>query len=375
MSSRWCDGFGRYGGTVANMLNGSSSQAWAQVDTGVGKWNLSNANPRTGSWHLRLTGNGASPPYIARRVFGDPLTEVFFGHALYFEELPTTEPTVGSTPTGFWIAKFRDQANNPMLGVFLGTDGAIVLYRGGDASPISGNFTATLLGRSSPVVGTGAYMHFEHYVKIDDTTGAYELRVNEVTVLNLTSINTDNGGGEVSQVTIGREASPFSSGKNVDMEDCYVNDTTSDGSACDTFVGDCKCGILLPNGDTAQADFTKSTGTIGYQLIDETPPDDSDYIATASATAQSNFGLTDGPANLSEILTVRPFIRAKKDDAGTCLVRPSIIVAGDKAVVADQAVTTAFAYYDNNIPLSPDTGVPLTPSELNSMLEAIERTA
>lgn len=374
MANKWVESFARYGGDEAKMTNGSSSNAWAEITpTGSGGWNLSNSNPRTGSWHLRMDDGGPSP--LVRRVFGAPLTEVFFGQALYFEQLPTVEPAPGGERAGFFIAKFRDQANLAMIAVYLGTDGAIVVYRNGDNGITT--FSGTLLGRSLPVVGTGAYMHFEHYLKVDNSTGAYELRVNEVTVLNLTGIDTDNGGGEVSQVTVGRNfgAAFGSTGKIVDMDDCYVNDTASDGSGCDTFVGDCKCGLLLPTSDTAQADFTKSTGSIGYQLIDEIPPDDADYISTGSATAESDFGLQDGPGNLSEILTVRPFVRAKKDDAGTCLIKPSIIVAGDKATVSDQAVTTAFAYYDNNIPLSPDTGVPFTPSELNSMLEAIERTA
>jgi hypothetical protein len=55
MSSRWCDGFGRYGGDEAKMLNGSSSNAWAQVDLGASDWVLSSVNPRTGNWHLRMT--------------------------------------------------------------------------------------------------------------------------------------------------------------------------------------------------------------------------------------------------------------------------------------------------------------------------------
>lgn len=385
MSSRWCDGFGRYGGDEAKMLNGSSSQAWAQIDTGATLWNLSNANPRTGDWHMRLVGNdGFSEGVIARRVFGDPLTEVFLGQAFYFDQLPVSEPTPGGAITGFFIAKFRTQSNEVMVTVWLGTDGAIAVYRGGDPWSVTPIFAlnsgtsspAVLLGRSSPVVGAGAYQHFEHYLKIGSSDGAYELRVNEVTVLNLTSINTDNGsGGEVSQFTVGRQGAPFASGKNIDMADCYVNDTTSDGSACDTFVGDCKSGVIMVDADTAQADFALSTGSVGHSLLSEIPPDDADYISTGSTTAESDFGLEDGPANLSEILTVRPFNRAWKDDAGTCTIAPNMISNSTKATVTDQPVTEAPAYYDSNVPLDPDTGVPWTPSSLNAALEVVERVS
>jgi hypothetical protein len=221
----------------------------------------------------------------------------------------------------------------------------------------------------------GAYQHFEHYLKVGNSDGAYELRINEVTVLNLTGIDTDNGGGEVSQFQIGRHNAPFNAGKNVDMADCYVNDTVADGSACDTFVGDCKSGVLMVNADTAQADFVLSSGVSGYQLLDEVPPNDAGYISTVATAAESDFGFEDGPGNLSEILTARPFNRAWKDDAGTCTVAPSMKSAGNKAVVDDQPVTEAPAYYDSNVPLDPNTGVPWTPLSLAAALEVAERVS
>lgn len=356
------------------MLNGSSSNAWAQVDySSSPAWLLSNANPRTGSWHLRLS-DGIHVP-IVRRVFGAPLTEVFFGQALYFDQLPTAEPNpVSGARQGFFLAKFRTQANEPMIAVYLGTDGSIVLYRGGDTG-VTLNFEGTLLARSLPIVGAGAYMHFEHYLKVGNTTGAYELRVNEVTVLNLTSIDTDNGGGEVSQVSIGENYDGVFAGGKVDMADCYVNDTVDDGSGCNTFVGDVKSGVRMVDADTAQADFALSSGVSGYALLDEIPPNDTDYIDRAATTGESDFGIANGPSNIAEILTVRPFDRAMKDDAGTCTIAPNMKSAGVKATVTGQPITTAFAYYDSNVPFNPDTGVPWTGSELDAALRVVERTA
>jgi hypothetical protein len=378
--NRWCDGFARYGGDEAKMLNGSSSQAWAEVETGSASlWNLSSVNPRTGDWHLRLGDLGATNAKV-RRVFGAPLTEVLFGQALYFERLPTVEPSPGSVQAGFFLAEFRTQANDLMVSVYLGTDGAVAVYRNGHST--GGTFQGILLGRSLPVIGAGAYQHFEHYLKVDNTTGAYELRVDEVTVLNLTGIDTDNAGGsgmsgpggEISQVTVGRwEASFGGIGKLTDMADCYVNDTTADGSGCDTFVGDVKSGCRMVDADTAQADFAKSSGIVGYSLINERPPVDAGYISTGAAIAESDFGFENGPANISEILTVRPFVRAMKDDAGTCTVAPNMKSSGTKGTVADQPIATAFAYYDSNVPFDPHTGVPWLATNLDAALEVVER--
>lgn len=365
MANRWVESFGRYGGNEAHMLNGSSSQAWAEVDSA---FTLSTANPRTGSWHLRM--DDGEPQGDVRRVFGEPLTEVFMGGAFYCHSLPTVEPTSGQTNLlATYLFSIRDQSNVEQFYILLGTDGALEVRRTSGPG---------ILGRTVPIIGAGAYQHIEVYAKAGNgTDGAIEIRVDEVVRLNLTGIDTvSTSNVEFSQWVIGAGGS-LTAGQSpiIDIADLYVNDTVDDGSGCDTFVGDVKCGLLMVNGDTAQADFTLSTGVSGFALLDETPANDSDYIDTASATAESDFGLQDGPANLSEILTVRPFVRAKKDDAGTCTIAPNMKSDGTKATVDDQPITTAFAYYDSNVPVDPDTGVPWVAAGLNAAQHVVERTA
>lgn len=363
MANRWCDGFGRYGGNEAHMLNGSSSQAWAQADAG---FSLSSANPRTGTWHLRMASDNS--PGRCRRVFGEQLTEVFVGFAVYCHDLPESESsgTTGGGINGTELCSFRDQSNNVQCRLLLGTDGAIEARRG-----------TTVLGRTVPVIGAGAYQHIEIYAKASDTVGAIEVRVDEVTRLNLTGIDTVSSANvEFSQIAFGGEIhSGGATTPMIDWADFYVNDTVDDDSACSTWVGDCKSGVLMVNADTAQADFTLSSGVSGYELLDETPANDSDYIETTSSTAESDFEIENGPASLSEILTVRPFIRAYKDDAGTCTVAPNMKSDGTKGTVDSQPITTAPAYYDSNVPVDPDTGVPWTPSGLNAAQHVVERTA
>ncbi|HET6536354.1 MAG TPA: hypothetical protein VFG41_09240 [Sphingomicrobium sp.] len=363
MANRWCDGFGRYGGDEAKMLNGSSGQAWAQVDTNG--FALSNANPRTGLWHLRLTPISTIGK-TARRVFGAPLTEVFVGKAIYCHDLPASEDS-GAFLNGILLFGFRDQANGEQVRVVLGTDGALQVYRG-----------STSLGRSIPIIGAGAYQHIECYAKAGNATdGALELRVDEVTRLNLTGIDTvSTANVEFSQIAFGHQSNGDSDKlPMIDYADIYCNDTTDDGSGCNSFLGDVKSGWFSVDADTAQADFTLSSGATGYSLLSEVPPNDTTYIDTASSTARSDFGVTDGPANMSEILTARPAVRAWKDDAGTCTIAPNMKSGSTDGTVSDQPVTTAPAYYDSNVPLDPATGVPWTPSGFNAALEIVERAS
>lgn len=371
MANRWCDGFGRYGGNKVLMLNGSSGQAWAQIDSA---FSLSTDNPRTGSHCLRL-GTGTNQKGMARRVFGAPLEEVLVGFGIFAGALPHFEPSLTVSllsGKGVFLGSFRDQANGPQIAIYLGTDGSLVAYREGYQDG-SGYFVGELLGRSLPVIGAGAYQHIEIYARASNENGALEIRVDEITRLSLTGINTiPTESPEFSQFAWGRNDGEFLTSP-IDMADIYANDTVNDGSGCHTFIGDCKSGWLPVNADTAQADFALSAGSDGFALLDDTPPDDATYISTSATTAQSDFGLTNGPANLSEILTVRPAVRAQKDDAGSALIAPSMKSNSVKETVAGQPITTAFAYYDNNVPFNPDTDAPWTLAELDAALHVVER--
>jgi len=348
------------------MLNGSSGQAWAQVTPlgGTAGFELLSTNPRTGNWHLRLTPGFSEG--VARRVFGAALTEVFLGKALCAHSLPSTEPSSGGN-NGVFLFMLSDATNVVQCSIYLGTDGALEARLG----------TTTVLGRTVPCIGAGAYQHIELYAKASDSgAGAIEIRVDEVTRLNLTGIDTVTSAlVEFSQDMCGEQGVSSAGGGPYDFADFFCNDTTDDGSGCNDFIGDCKSGLLMVDADTAQADFTLSSGVSGYALLDETPPNDSDYITTSSTSARSDFGLADTPGNLTEILTVRPFDRAWKDDAGTCTIAPNITSNGTDGTVPDQPIATAPSYYDSNVPFDPDTGVPWTKSGLDAALRVVERTS
>jgi hypothetical protein len=366
MSNLWCDGFRRYGGVKARMLEG---KAWAQVD---GNWNLATANPRTGTHHLRLTDGLSSCE--ARRVFGAPKTIVQVGMAVWFDELPNIEPTIGGGVDGFYLGRLCDAANGSQVFIYVGTDGGLVAYRSG---PFIGNFfDCTLLGRSNPCIVAGAYQHVEiKAVAGNGTAGALEVRVDEVTRLNRTGIDTVfTANTEFSQIGIGRlSGTCFAGGGNVDLADVFANDSL--GSSNNDFIGDHKSFCQMANADTARADFTPSTGASQYGVIDETPPNDADYLDLAASTGRTDVGFEDLPGNATAVAVARPFVRAKKNDAGTATIKPGIRSGSSVGQGAAQPVTTGFAYYDEAIEVDPATGVPFTPAGLNASFEVIERAS
>lgn len=370
MANRWIDSLRRYGGTKAFMLNGVANQAWAQVDA---DFSLAQ-DGAGGEWSLRIGGGVGEKE--ARRVFGAASGEVFIGFGLICDVLPTTEPDPDAVISngGFFLAKLRDAANGDQVSVYLGTDGALVVYRNGELGG-SGDFNGVKLGRTIPVIGPGGRHHVEIYLKPHSTAGAIEIRVDETTRLNLTGANTQGTGNvEVSQWALGHDVNAGISSW-IEFRDLYVNDATDDGSGCNTFIGDCKAGCLMVNADTAQADFALSTGSVGYTLLNETPPNDTTFISLAGTTGESDFGLENPPANTTEILTARPWIRVSKDDAGTCTMAPNMKSGATKGTVAGSPAATAPGYLDACVPLDPAAAIPWTLTTLSAALHVVERTA
>lgn len=363
---RWFDGLEQYG-VIAHMTEGvGGGAAWSQVDSG---WTLITTNPATQTYHLRLT-DTSSPPRQIRRVFGEAKQVVGFGYRFNVEELPSAEPIDDNGGYGLELANFRDVANTSHCHITLGTDGAVIFRRGN-----------TEIGRSDPCIAPGGYHHFEAKVKIDNSTGYVEVRVNEVTVLNLTGIDTQNSANATAaQVSVGLRGSVSTGAvgfSTCDFDDFFAwdDDNTDAENTIVDFIGDKGVYWLPVNADTAEADWTKSTGVTGYTLIDEIPPSGgTDYIADTTGAARSIFGVSDLPANVAELIAVMPVIMPRKEDSGSVTMRGGIVVNGQESYGPDDSPSTAYAYL-RPAPktIDPDTGVAWANDAEPELL--IERTA
>lgn len=349
---RWFDGFEHYG-TLARMTEGvGGGAAWSEIDG----WTLSTSNPATGSYHLRMTDDNANR--TARRIFGVAKQVTGFGYRFSISDLPSNEG-LGSTPA-IVLADIRDASNDAHFAILLGTDGSIIAKRGfnmGVATP-----GGTLLGRSDPCVAAGGHHHFELKSKIDNSVGYIEVRINEVTVLNLTGIDTQNtSNATAAQAVVGKGGGTVSAGfTSFDLDDAMAwdDDASDPENTVVDWVGD-KGAYWLPlNADTATADWALSTGATGYTLLDEVPPSSSDYISDTSGTARSIFGVTSLPGNVSEVIAFMPVIRARKEDSGSVTLRGGIVVNGDESYGPDDSPSTDYAYL-RPAPktIDPDTGV------------------
>lgn len=362
---RWMDGFEHYGVTESHMLEGvGGAAAWSEVHS---SWQLSTANPATGDYHMRVTAASNNAQKI-RRPLGQSKQVSGFGYRFAMTALPDVEQDAPDTSGGVYMSliEWRDVSNGEQIRINLGTEGSVRALRG-----------STALGRSDPCVAAGGYHHIEAKAKIDNSTGYVEVRVNEVTVLNITGADTQNtANAETSQFRLGMYPVVTTTvSTTMDLDDVFAwdDDATDAENTVIDFVGDKGCYFLPVDADTADADWTKSTGTVGYSLIDEIDPNDADYIADTTGAARSIFGVANMPANVSEVIALMPVVRARKEESGSVTLRGGVVVGSSESYAPDNSPSTQFAYMTPGPKtIDPDTGVAWANDATPQLL--IERT-
>lgn len=362
MALLWCDGFDHYG-TVARMTDGP----YAEVVAG-GHWGLSTTNPRTGTYNMRRQAVGTLDAHM-RRVLGGAKTTVGLAVVVYMDHLPAAADS-------YCLYDFRDAANVAQISICVGTTGTIVVKRGTAAT--GGGNTSTLLGTSSvPVITANAYQHVETMVFFSNTVGTVEVRVNGVTVLSLSGIDTVNTANvECSQVGIqcGCTGLFIQHFVTSDVDDIFCWDNS--GSYNNGFIGDRRVLTLFPNANTATADWTAVGAATGYECIDEANPnDDTDYISASTVGNVSQFGLQNLPSGISVVNAVVMVERARKTEAGTANTKVSVVSGASSAAGADKPLTEIYTYRQDVFQTDPVSAAPFTPTDVNNLQFKVERTA
>lgn len=349
----WMQSFDQFGTDATQLTAGIFAEA-----TGVSVANSAPTAPDGTTSFLKFASNG-----LIRRNFGAAKTTVGFACRWYVPNQPTVNDRVCPMV-------FRDASNVPHLTIVQQTTGALAVKRG-----LAGG---TQLGVTADgVIPSASWTHIEAKVTISDTVGAVEIRVNGVTVLNLSGVDTANTALiETSQIAQGfPTGAPGSLPCSTDWV-AWDTDTSQAYNAVADFVGDKQVFWQAPASDTIEADWTKSTGTVGYVLIDEAPPNTTDYVIATGVGDKSNFGVAGLPAGVVLITAVEVVAKSIKTDAGTGTMRLNVVAGGVEQNGAAKPQTTTYTYYSSGpVARNPQTLAPWTPSEVNAMQLGLERTA
>ena len=226
-----------------------------------------------------------------------------------------------------------------------GTTHGRLAYNGNGTFTVSRSGT-TLSG--SPTANLGIAANTWYYIELDytvhDTTGAYELRVDEVSVASGSSLDTRNGGtGVIDRVVIQQP-----NGVANDWDDYY------EASGSTSFQGDCRVITDMPNADGTYTAWTASSGS-DYQCVDEIPYNsDTDYISTSSATTDDTFGFPSTGVT-GTVLGVQTMAIARKDDAASRNLALLVDSGGTLDVGTSHALGASYVPFERTDLVDPDT--------------------
>lgn len=210
----------------------------------------------------------------AGRVSGYSIFATYIGFNITTTAI-TTDPTliVGcafrfNQANAFGVIAFVDNTTVGINAVFTAAVPSTLTLKRGSTVLSTTTLDSTLL------LNTWYYMEVKSFCH--DTSGAVEVRINGVTVLTTSGIDTKNGAD-----TYCDRARIYIDYAYID--DFYVCDGT--GSSLNDFQGICNVVAVFPKADTTTIQWDPSTGTTHYNLVDENPPNAAtDFVSSSTQT-------------------------------------------------------------------------------------------
>lgn len=344
MSLLFIDGFDHYDGVVSNL-----GIAGYTVVTNIA---LSTSFSRTGARSLSGTINGASSLV---RPFSANYQTIGFGFGYYTTDLSTTKSIANlSRDDGTY-----DGSSN--CTIHFSSSGQIRFTR-------QNAFSSGIIYTSQPgLITANVWNHLEFKITISNTVGRITCYVNGVLAFDATGLDTVYNGNET---TAGISLSP----RNTDfIDDFYIWDTN--GSVNNTFLGDRKVVTLSPNDITGTAEWGVSGAASAITAMSSNDGDTSYIYAGSSVPVTSDFELSNPDATVGEIAGVQTVICARKVEAGTVTLQPSMVSGSSATNNGSHSITNSYKYYSLVHELNPATGAPWSASNLTTAKLRLKRTA
>jgi hypothetical protein len=314
MALLWIDGFEGYGtsGTPSltmrgyTVVNGSGYVAFGIATgriSGYSVYNSGSSNPATSTFETpALT---TDPTFIV-------------GCALSFSNTTTSSPTFS-------------MYDNATLGinVTISTTG------------VSVQLGATTIATYSTTLYASTWYYIEMKVFCHSTSGSVEVRINDSAVISLIGVNTKTG----SDSYYNRFLISTPAQLNVNyyfFDDLYICDGS--GTSANDFLGSCHVIGIFPNADTSTEQWTPSTGTSHYALVNENPANSTNYVST-STQAQEDLWTYSSLNGTGTIVGLQVTTTANLS-SGTSIILESPIVSNGVVELGPDNTVTSASYLD-----------------------------
>jgi len=251
-----------------------------------------------------------------------------------------------NTRTG--LVYFLDSAVQHVAIVWNHTDSLIYVYRG--------NASGTQIAVSTLTVSKDDWHHIECKVTIDNTVGVVIVNIDGVEYINFSGDTQNAGTANINTIQFVGPSNTTSPGINKYLGQVFIFDTA--GSFWNDFQGDIACVAMPPTSDVTPNQFTPSTGTDHYAMVDEVVPDgDTTYLESSTDAQQCLFAPDALAANISELLGVVLENVSKKTDIDDNQISNYLKVSTTSTVSTPTGLTTDYTYSRNIYESNPDTAV------------------
>lgn len=220
------------------------------------------------------------------------------------------------------------------------------------------------------VVAQGQWYFYELKIDLSVPGGSliridYEVRLNEHTLLT---------GYQLESGTVIPPMNQFTFSAGYLWSDIWDDTYLSEGE----LFGDVTIAHLHPNGEGYYSDGTPNTGSVHYEMVDESYPDDATtYLALASSSDKDIHEYENLPADAGAIKAVQVLGCVKKSDTGTCECK-TFMRTGSATEVEGSVFfpsDTSYRYAREGYRNSPDTSTDWLKSEVDALQFGMERTA
>lgn len=350
---------GIYGGngSEANMLNGTPWVALGNTANDHGL--IEDPDPLVSGTVLETDTGSDNNPFDAAYTLAlpTPAAEVWCAGRVWFNSFSQTQVA--------YPMSFHSPANNMGYIMCVTITGAIEIRRRATSS----SATTTLATTGGPVVSTNAWYHLSF--KCNFTTGAISVQKEGTEILSATDGAPLGGVAGLWKVT---DRPATTAGSPPYLKDMCWGDTT--GTQNNDHPGPVAVYDTRTDADVTLGGWTTSSGTTAWDLLDETPPNDADYVsANDTPPAPAECTLTSLDPDVTSVRAVMSIVRALKTDGGDGNLQINLTPDGvnyDNG--ADRPITTAATYWSDISEVSPATGLPWTPSEVNAARIQFDRT-
>lgn len=267
--------------------------------------------------------------------------------------------------TDYGIFQVYDVSNSAAVLTVTYTSTGVVQVR-------RGTNTGTIIATSDTnTLDAATLFHIEFQFGFHASTGTVEMRVNGEEWINETGLNTL---GSPSPSSFGFFIMNSSSGEDIDLyiDNLYLYDTT--GSYNNDWIGEQRVYTVVPTGDTATEDWTLSTGSDSYALLDEIPANTTDYIEASSVSDRTDVSLGNLPSVNISVKGVQVAVVAQKTDAGSGGIQVGIVSNSVDDLSSDQGLTQSqWLRYFHIVEEDPDTTAAFTAAGVNGLDLAMVR--